>query len=94
MTKTEFKKEAAIAGIPSELYGAVLAGQFKSDIGYVTGGKVIGIEWRDDRTGKVPYIILLKDGEQHLVGAWHITVYLNKQFNKWLGEKVKAKETV
>lgn len=47
MTKKEFTVEAAKSGIRPELYGAVLAGQIRSERGYVSGGKVAGIEWLD-----------------------------------------------
>ena len=48
MTKNEFSIEAGKAGIPSELYGAVLRGQLYSTCGPVSGGKVVGIEWFDE----------------------------------------------
>lgn len=49
MTKTEFKREAAKAGIQPELYGAVLSGQLYCNNGCsVSGGKIVGIEWREE----------------------------------------------
>lgn len=55
MTKTEFTREANKAGVPSELYGAVLAGRFIGPDGEVAGGKVSGIVWLEDWTSEERY---------------------------------------
>lgn len=55
MTKTEFTREANKAGVPPELYGAVLAGRFIGPDGEVAGGKVSGIVWLEDWTSEERY---------------------------------------
>lgn len=55
MTKTEFIQEANKAGVPPELYNAVLAGRFIGPDGEVAGGKVSGIVWLDGWTSEERY---------------------------------------
>ena len=60
MTKTEFRTEAGKAGIYPELYGAVLSKQFHhTDLGWVSGGKVVGIEWLDEWQTKEEYSCMM-----------------------------------
>lgn len=63
MTKTEFTREANKAGVPPELYGAVLAGRFIGPDGEVAGGKVSGIVWLEDWTSEERYSYMR--GEVH-----------------------------
>lgn len=67
MTKNEFSFEAGKAGIPPELYGAVLRGQLYSTCGPVSGGKVVGIEWFDEVQTQEEY--------NYMVGTYNVSVY-------------------
>lgn len=91
MTKTEFKSEAAKAGIPAELYGVVLKGQLPTtSFIQVCGGKVVGIEWRDEWQTREEY--------SYWVGTHKVTslgkapyVVLSKNRQKYFVEAWRVK---
>ena len=102
MTKIEFKAAAEKAGIDPNLYGVVLSAGIHciDNYGPISGGKIVGIVWKDGWKTEPRYNYMRGYIEEKFVSSTpyvvlkkevaEVNAYLDRLFRSWLTERIRS----